>query len=420
MKIPCKHTTHSQNVSGTARRPSHHPATLPRRMRWLFAIALITLAFATPARARELPRWFTEHLHHWGDYKILIISGRKPSREVDRLIAHPDAYRIVAWQALPEDTHPADVQRLLAWVHAGGVLLFQDSRLASDFGFVADPVDGRELKIYKHDNKPYGTHHKYPGTDTLVLRPESSSHPVLAGVDAVQVFLIRVGDAPKHADGQPGGLFSALKQTPGMIPLLKFNPTETGPLLNRVASALPPCGKGTIIFKPLVWEEQFTGGIFQYNLLEWAAGYGVPDLTTNGPSGRKPLHIHLTLPPTGSASPSAKASPAPSSTVPEDSLTLVGDRVVLGRIVDSSFQFVDLDAGLDTRTVKFSDVASLAISEDGAYDRVVLVDGRHLKGSISFPGDLRIREPSGKTDRFKKSEILTLTMHTPGTQKGHP
>lgn len=367
---------------------------------------LMLLLVALPARAGlvtdhdTMPTFFKRVLHKWEDYKLLIIKGKNPSADVDRLMAAPEAYYIVAWQVLPQYTKDEDIKRLLEWASKGGVVLFEDSRLAQNFGFEGAPVSAADLdpSKYKFDHGDYGGEKKFPGGDTLVMAAAGVPHPTLAGVDAVQIFMLAVGDGPKTQNGQPGALLSCLRQTPDMIPLLKLNPTNDGPLRDRVAAGLRSVGDGYVVFKPLVWEEQYTGGRFQYNLLEWMAGYGVPDITASGPSSR-------TVKKTTAAAHTASVAPG------VDRVVLLDHHEMNGRIVNKTFELVLYEPSLRTGTVYFNAVRSIVIQEDGARDAVTLVDGTKKMGSVSFPDDLQLRDASGKVAHLKKSEILRVTMH---------
>lgn len=374
-------------------------------------LMILALLLALPAQAMktELPDWYAKKLHKWEEYKVLILKGKSPGADIDKLMASPDAYNLVVWQVLPENTREADVKRVLQWVNGGGCLWFQDSRLGQHFGFENAPVDATELHTVKMDHKPYGDVKKFPGADTLVMVASGRPHPTLEGVDAVQVFCVVIGEGPTTSAGQPGGKLSIVRQTPGIVPLLKINPTSQGPLTDRLVAALRPCGEGTIVFKPLVWEEQYTGGRFQYNILEWSTGFGVPDMTTSGPSSPRPRKRNLT----GSAPPPVATAPA-GATV--DQVVFLDKHALNGTIVSKKFELITYDSGLRTGTVFYTAVRSIVINEDGARDLITLVDGQKIKGTVSFTdGELQIKDADGKVRKFRKSEILRVNLHEPAS-----
>jgi hypothetical protein len=357
----------------------------------------------------EMAEWYRRQLHPFKEYHVLVIKGANPTAEVDRLLAEPDNYRIVVWQALPEHTRPSDVKRVLDWVSEGGTVWFQDSRLADLFGFKSAPVDGKVLpeQGFKREFKPYGdAKHEGATMFAMVDKSRRVSHPALRGVDAVMVFAIRVGDVEGRGPKDPG-LYSAVLDTPDVTPLLRYDPTSDGPLHDRLAAAGRPQGDGYVIFKPLVWEEQYTGGTFQYNLLEWSAGFGVPDPTASAPSGQMPRR--------------RKAASASGHPVAFDDLldrvTLIDKRTISGTLVTRQFELTSFEPIVSKSTVKLAQVASIDLGAEGGEDVVTFLDGKKLIGSVSFPEDLAIRIPGGSVQKVKKGELLRVTVHEGTAEK---
>ena len=374
-------------------------------------IGLVTLvavlSLVLPGRAQlikqktELPEWFRKQLHRWEDYKVLIIKGGNPTPDVDKLVANPEAYRLVAWQVSPEHTKESDVKRLLQWVSEGGTLWFQDSRLGAMLGgFESAPLGGTDVppQGFKTALKPYGDG-KIDGANMFGVANPCGGHPVLAGVDYVQVFAIKVGEAPGR-DGAPGAMYSAVRRTPDVTPLLRVDPTSNTPLSDRLVAAVKSYGDGAIVFKPLIWEEQYTGGRFQYNLLEWSSGFGVPDMTASGPSGQKPRRRA-----TGST------TSTPSSSAALDQVTFVDKHVIDGIIQTKEMELTVFEPVLTKTKLSFDKVRSVVMQSDGMRDAVTLKDGRRVLGSVSFPDDLAIRTATGQQHKVKKSEILRITVH---------
>lgn len=253
----------------------------------LLAATLCSVA-ARPVLSRDnLAEYFRKQLHKWDDYKILIIKGKTPTADVDRLVANPDAFYLVVWQALPMNTRESDTARVMQWVANGGCVWFQDSRLAPHFGMENAPVEGKDIAYCRPGHGEYGGIKKFEGAHGFAVVDPGRGHPTLQGVDYVQMFALKVGEAPPPDKDRPGSLYSAVKKTADVIPLLRIDPTSASPVADRLAAALRPHGQGNVVFKPLIWEEQYTGARFHYNLLEWSTGFGVPDVTASGPSGRR-------------------------------------------------------------------------------------------------------------------------------------
>jgi hypothetical protein len=243
--------------------------------------ALLVLALSPMARAKDEDPFLKRVLHKKEEYKILVIDGDHPTAAVDQLMAAPKEHKIVVWQVLPEHTRASDTDRLLSWVKNGGSLWFQDSRVAANFGLQSDPLllsdlpSREEIRKANHDvfkdtTGHYGDIKKYPGMTTLAAAPPGSTCPLLNGVDYAQVFLLKVGD----------NQYSAIHSSKDVTPLLKMDiTTNNSPLSKKLIAGIVKCGQGLIVFKPLLWQDQYTSGRLQANLLEYSAGFGVPDPT---------------------------------------------------------------------------------------------------------------------------------------------
>jgi hypothetical protein len=230
-----------------------------------------------PAEARD--RAYRKLLHRTADYHILVIKGKHPDAALARLCAHPSEFRIVVWQSPPEESTPERIQPVLNWVRQGGVVWFQDSRLASAFSLQPAPVhrgDLRQVKLHKGD---YGDIRKQPGAATLATVPRPPHHGVLTRVTTVPVFLPEVGpDA-----------YSAVHAQANLTPLLVLETDAAKPLADRVIAGISPLGKGSIVFKPLIFDEHLSGERFQGNLLEYSAGFAVPGAAPSGlPAASQP------------------------------------------------------------------------------------------------------------------------------------
>lgn len=229
-------------------------------------LSVMGLLLSNLLGAHATPGAFEARLHGYFAYKICVINGHHPTEVVNVLAAHPKKYHIVMWQVSPEDTREEDVKRLMDWVNQGGVLWFQDSRLAAQFGMRAAPISARDLPELHLRKEDYGGK-SVEGAVLIAVAPEGASHPVLTQVDTVQVFLMPVGDRQ----------FSAIQKGDDVQPLLVVG---QGAVPDRVIAGLKSVGKGTVVFKPQIWTDILTGLRLQGNLLEWSAGYQVPPAET--------------------------------------------------------------------------------------------------------------------------------------------
>lgn len=363
-------------------------------------------AIPTQAADSELPTWYQSQLHKFSDYRVMVLKDKPSKEDLAKLASDPDAYRIVVWQVYPEDAKGDEFDKILPWVAAGGTLWFSDCRFGDKLGFVSAPVGGSEMPPQgcKPSFHEFGKEHHHPGADMFGVANPGGGNPVLEGVDYVQGWTVRVEDPSHHGAGD--AMYSAVRMTKDIQPLLRVDPTHGSPLEDRCLAAVRPYGEGYIVFKPLIWEEQYTGGRFQYNLLEWSAGFGVPNMTADGPSSRRRKRIGSTT------------NTVVLAMTGNDSLTFLDKHEVDGHIVTRNFEFVSLDGGAGRQTLAFDAIRTIVFQEDGARDAVVLKDGKKLMGLVSFPEDLSIKDASGKVAKVKKSELLSLTVHNADSQKG--
>lgn len=225
---------------------------------------LLASALSTPVAARD--KAYRKLLHRAADYHVLVVKGQHPEVALARLQARPQDYRIVVWQSPPEVSTPDKLKSVLTWVDQGGSLWFQDSRLAQTLGLQPAPVHKGDLRQVKLHKAAYGDIRKQPGAATLTTVPIGPHHVIVTRVSTVGVFLPQVG-----ADE-----FSAVASQPDLASLLVLETDRNKPLGNRVIAGLLRRGQGNIVFKPLIFDEHLSGERFQGNLLEFCAGYGVP------------------------------------------------------------------------------------------------------------------------------------------------
>ena len=147
---------------------------------------------------------------------------------------------------------------IVDWVRQGHSFWFYDSRYAPYFGMKAYALSGKQFKG-RNETGELGNY-KYNRRAAGVLT--MSKQDVMTGVGQCTVFLPLIGD----------DTYSAVALGGDTLPLLQF--ASDSPAL----AAMRREGKGVIVFKPLLWPESLSGKRFQYNLMEFSAGFGVPGI----------------------------------------------------------------------------------------------------------------------------------------------
>ncbi len=154
---------------------------------------------------------------------------------------------------------------IVDWVRQGHSFWFYDSRYAPYFGMKAYALSGKQFKG-RNEVGELGNY-KYNGRAAGVLT--MSKQDVMTGVGQCTVFLPLIGE----------DTYSAVALGGDTLPLLQF--ASDSPAL----AAMRREGKGLIVFKPLLWPESLSGKRFQYNLLDFSAGFGVPGVGGEGRLG---------------------------------------------------------------------------------------------------------------------------------------
>ncbi len=156
----------------------------------------------------------------------------------------------IVLQSKPELLNGKMASSLMSWVERGGTLWFYDSRLASFLGFKNSPMVIKDLES-RTMNAEFGAG-KMSG---VALGAEAQRGPTITlGVRRIVAFVPEVG---KNS-------YSAVAAQPDLVPLLKV-PQQTS-----LVGALLKRGKGVIIFKPLLWEKQYDGGVFQRRIINYS------------------------------------------------------------------------------------------------------------------------------------------------------
>lgn len=160
-------------------------------------------------------------------------------------------------QVKPGQFDESKASILMDWVSRGGVLWFYDSGLAHYFGMEEASFEARDFPFKKVKGE-YGGDKNQQG---IAAGCEAwGNHGITIGIRRVMVFILEIGD----------GKFSAVKDE-NIMPLLKINRNDS-----YCVSAIKNIGQGSVIFKPLLWEDQFDGRDFQRKLIKYSSGDAVP------------------------------------------------------------------------------------------------------------------------------------------------
>jgi hypothetical protein len=180
----------------------------------------------------------------------------------DRMLKSAREKSLVIVQVSPELFDHKKARILMNWVSRGGTLWFYDSRLAGFFSMKSSPFAPGTIK-YKELEGEYGSEKKFPG---IAIGCEAwGNHSLTIGIREVVVFALRV-----EGEGK-GAKYSAVSEEAGVTPLLRLGQKDT-----ECIAAIRDVGKGHVIFKPLLWEDQFDGRNFQRKLLKYSNGNPVP------------------------------------------------------------------------------------------------------------------------------------------------
>jgi hypothetical protein len=306
--------------------------------------------------------------HSDKELKILVLA-QKNKAQLNKLAAQPELAKILVLQIPPAKLTPQEIQIMQNWTKAGGSLWFYDSRLASYFDLHNAPLSRKEFEN-KDFKGAFGDEGKLPGVATVATT--IGNHSLLSGVSSVAIFLLEI---------EPGK-YSALEIEPSMIPLLKVN-TE-----NKAVSAIKTYGKGWVVFKPLLWEEELDGARFQLNLKEFSAGYPVPTIEKieSGNFGNEDNAAQNL-----------------------DKVYLKNGKVISGNILTETY---DLETEQGRLSLKKNQIAALYIQNQAGLDKIELKDGKLAIGYLFLGDELNIKEPSGKTLNLNKSMISKVVFKT--------
>jgi hypothetical protein len=298
------------------------------------------------------------------ELNIIVVNQKNLSR-LSQLISSPQGSKFLVVQVQPSKLSPKDIKLLQDWVKAGGSLWVYDSRLAAYFDLHSSPLSDKEFehKPFKGD---FGAEGKLPGGAAIATG--IGNHPLLAGVNSVAVFLLEI-EKDKY---------SALDIEKDMIPLLKVNKE------NKTVCAVKAYGKGWLVFKPLLWEEDLDGAKFQLNLKEFSAGFPIPT-TEKAESGNFGISDNANR--------------------DLDKIYLKNGKVIAGKILNDDFTF-ETDQG--KLTFKKNNLEAIYIQNKGGLDKAQLKDGKLAVGYLSLGEELLIKTLEGKTVNLDKALISKI------------
>lgn len=176
----------------------------------------------------------------------------------DQILKKQSQGSCVILQLKPEMLNDEIVKVLLSWVSRGGVLWFYDSRMASKLGMQPLSFEAKDFPVKTMEGE-FGSEKKFPGV--AVGCEATGNHSLTIGVRKAMVFTLQVEN----------GRYSAVRIEEGVTPLLKVQQKDLFAL-----AAIKSHGEGFVIFKPLLWPDQYDGGSFQRKLIKFSSKKEVP------------------------------------------------------------------------------------------------------------------------------------------------
>jgi hypothetical protein len=177
--------------------------------------------------------------------------------QFDKLISSSEEKNCIILQVKPELMDENKAKILMNWVRRGGVLWYYDSRMAHLFSMKNAPFEAGDIPFKRFEGE-YGSEKKQPGIAVGCLA--WGNHSLTTGIRKVLVFVLELDK----------GKYSAVADE-GVLPLLKIDRTSKYSI-----AALMKVGRGSVIFKPLLWEDQYDGRDFQRMLIKYSSKDPVP------------------------------------------------------------------------------------------------------------------------------------------------
>lgn len=230
----------------------------------LTILAAMAVLLGLPQSARaDIGQTLLSEYHDYSSLGVRVVGGGT-YKELKPILENPEV-KILILQVPYEKYDLACTAPILAWVRQGHAFWFYDSRYGPYFGMHPYPLKAEQFRG-KPESGAIGSV-KYNGMACVAMN--LSEHPVMTGVGQCSIFLPLIGD----------NTYSAVDCVGDVVPLLRF--ANDSPAL----AALRRDGRGVIVFKPLLWVKSMSGERFQYNMLDYSAGYGVPGTGGDGRLG---------------------------------------------------------------------------------------------------------------------------------------
>ena len=344
----------------------------------VFSLFLITSAFfIMGVKGADLPEVIKRQIHSEKECGVKVIKNRN-IEDIKKLKEQPDFAKILVIQAAHEKMTDEFAQIIMDWVtEKGGSVWFYDSRLAPYFGMENSPVNP-EGTLCRPMNGEFGDSKKHPGI--AINASTFGSHPLLTGVQGAVVFIIKVGD-----EG-----YSAVNTGGDVKPLLKANISG-----DQAISAIREIGNGKIVLKTLLWPDQLDGGRFQVNMLEYCAGFPIPQITEKD----SPITDSMMVP-NNEAMKWEKI----------DVLVLTDGRTLWGKITNLKIDFEGADK---SGSYKTDQLKSIKMGKGGQIDTITDMKDKDYKGFVYAGGDgFLFTTPSGAKIKLDKENIKNIIFNT--------
>lgn len=361
------------------------------------------IAAGCPASAQmgqQLKEEFHDKEAH--GYKIVeSVSGLRAALKDERV-------KVLCFQSFGERIEPSALQDLFDWVRAGHTVWFYDARLAPLFGMKPMMLAGTEFRSKPEEGVLGGK--KRAGLASVAL--SLGSHPVQTGVGQVTIFLPELRGA-----GASEAEYGSIEVAGDTVPLLQFA---------LDSPALVACrreGRGLIVFKSLLWNEPLSGDRFQLNLLEFSAGFQVPDLAGAGKVGNPPgpqaeyvegspaipLDLSRTEPVASPARETAEAV-GPRNSQPKTApggdwqLQLQDGSFLEGRL---EMKMLEFETASSSMKLSPEQIKEVIFGDSFRLDRMVTTNGSEQSGLL-LTQPIKVRTARG-LEEFEKEDLIKLT-----------
>ena len=367
----------------------------------LLKVALVALGLTALGQAQGMAESLKSEFHKESEIGARPVAAGELG-SVKALMADP-AVHIIALQILKEDMDESLVGPLTAWVQAGHSLWLYDARITPLFGF--QPVMMKKNQFTNKDETGTLGGRKLDGAGTVGLAMGGGA--INTGVGQVSCFLPKVGDEE----------YGAVNVTADTQALLRF--TYNSPAV----AAYRRDGRGLIVFKPLLWPEALSGDRFQSNLLEYSAGYGVPELDGSKlgkPPGPNAEYIQG-HPASGTTAVVNTTAPPPKhdrvvalpiSAENKDELDVIGEGVLVGQITNEKLNF---ETGTSSVKLTRAEVDRVELSTAGQLDKVFWRDG-HISTGLLMEKKLEI-DINGESRTVEKKLLKKIRWSKEGAQQ---